>query len=225
MSIDQPKPVFDIEIALLNQGYRFIGGSDEVGRGCLFGPVCVGLVMLPVTDDLFQLAQILDDVRDSKILSRSVIYDLAEVVKDVAVAWAVGEASAQEIDQVRITGAIGLALQRAYQQIQRDGFGLDYVLGDNLLPIERLPVNGRTVRNGDQICFSIACAAIVAKDYRDRLVRKLAESYDEAYGLQTNVGYASVAHREALRELGPTPHHRRSFRPIAQPRLFDDEGG
>lgn len=219
------RPSFAFEEELLAQGYEYISGADEVGRGCIFGPVCVGMVMLPLDQDLFQLAQVLDEIRDSKTLPRQKVYDLAEVVKDVALAWGVGGASAREIDRLRITGGIELALQRAYKHIQRNGFAVDYLLADNLMPIDVIPISGRTVKKGDAKSFSIACSAIVAKDYRDSLVRKLAERFDESYGLQSNVGYASAAHRLALKELGPTSQHRFSFKPICQPRLFDfDEG-
>lgn len=223
MAKSKIRPTFEFEEALLAQGYDYIVGADEVGRGCIFGPVCVGMVMLPLDQDLFELAQILDEVRDSKALPRRKVYELAEVVKEVAMAWGVGGASAREIDKLRITGGIKLALQRAYKHIQRNGFVADYLLADNLIPIETISISGRTIKKGDAKSMTIACSAIIAKDYRDSLVRKLAERFDESYGLKSNVGYASAAHRLALKTLGPTNQHRFSFQPICQPRLFEDD--
>jgi ribonuclease HII len=215
------RPSFEHENDLLAQGYRVIAGADEAGRGSLFGPVCVGMVVLPL-DDLQTLAGKLADVRDSKQLPRPKVYDLAAHVQAASLAWAVGEASSKEIDKHGIMGGIALAVQRAFAAIiESNQLEIDYILGDKNLPVHGLPVAGHTILRGDATSYSISCGAILAKHFHDQRVRELARQYDPAYELDTNVGYGTVAHRTAIRKLGPTPHHRFSFRPVNQPPLFD----
>lgn len=212
------RPTLDVEQELLKQGYLSIAGTDEAGRGSLFGPVCVGLVVLPLDGDLDRLMQTLDDVRDSKQLLRTKVYELSDVVKEAVQAWAVGEASAREVDERGIVGGIRLALQRAYKTINTP---IDYILGDHSLPVNVLKLAYRNITRGDVTCLSISCAAILAKHHHDIRVREIASQYPDDYDLDRNVGYGTTAHLDAIKRLGPTPHHRFTFRPILQPRLFD----
>src|SRR5687768_2564481 len=133
-------PNFDLEVALLQQNYRIIAGADEAGRGSLFGPVCVGIAVLPL-DDLPPLGEILAEVRDSKQLPRPKVYELAEVVKAVCVAWEVGEASAQEIDHYGIVGGVELAFHRAFAAL---GVAVEYVLADHNMPLRKLTLPYQT---------------------------------------------------------------------------------
>jgi ribonuclease HII len=212
------RPTLDFEQALLKQGYLSIAGTDEAGRGSIFGPVCVGLVILPLDNDPERLLETLDEVRDSKQLLRTRVYELSDVVKGTARAWAVGEATASEVDERGIVGGIRLALLRAYHTIEAQ---IDYVVADYSLPANVLEFPYQNIKKGDAQCLSIACAAILAKHQHDLRVRELALDYPDDYGLDRNVGYGTPSHIEAIRQLGPTPHHRHSFKPILQPRLFD----
>ncbi len=211
-----PIPTLEYEREVYGRGYRTIAGVDEAGRGSIFGPVCVGMVVLPSHDTPPEL---LHEVRDSKKLSRPKVYRLADVVKATARAWGVGAASAREVDQHGIVGGIRLAAERALAMVQSNAaVQVDFLLTDSTLPIpEDFPPEATEAHvGGDLNCLSIACAAILAKHYHDAVVRDIAQHYDAAYQLQNNVGYGTVAHINAVRQLGPTPHHRFSFKPVAQ---------
>ncbi len=213
-----PIPTLDFERDLLQQGFRVIAGVDEAGRGSLFGPVCVGMAVLPL-DDLDTLAETLTEVRDSKKLYRPKVYRLADVVKETALAWAVGVGAAREVDQFGIMGAIRLAAERTLSELQAsldDEVEVDFLLTDTAMPLDNLEVGRQSIVKGDAKCLSIACAAILAKHRHDVLVRELAQDYDESYQLNSNVGYGTAAHIRAIRTLGPTPHHRYSYKPVAQ---------
>jgi ribonuclease HII len=212
-------PHFQIEEALLQQGYTLLGGADEAGRGSLFGPVCVGIAVLPLANTV-TLAKTLNGVRDSKQLPRPRVYELAEMVKAMALTWGAGEASAREIDERGIVGGVEIAFFRAYEQLQLPQ-PLDYLIADARMPLTKLKIPHMTYVKGDATSYSIACGAILAKTLHDQRVRELAADLDPAYGLLDNVGYGTAAHLAAIRQLGATPHHRHSYRPIAQPRLFD----
>lgn len=214
-----PVPTLDYERELLDRGHRWIAGVDEAGRGSIFGPVCVGMAMLPLHDFEY-LQKELSEVRDSKKLHRPKIYRLAETVKTVAVAWGVGQSSAQEVDQFGIMGGVRFAAERALTELQgRFGRGIDYLLTDTAMPLQHLPVGQHAILKGDLYCLSVACGAILAKHHHDILVRELAQEFPDDYQLYQNVGYATAAHRQAIADLGPTAHHRFTFRPVAQPPL------
>lgn len=208
-----PIPTLEQELALQSQGYRIIAGVDEAGRGSIFGPVCVGMVVLPL-DDPHELLQTLAEVRDSKKISRPKVYRLADVVKATAVAWGVGVGTAQEVDQGGIMGAIRVAAERALAQLQTTfGVTVDFLLTDSTLPCPTgFPTDQRwALVRGDALCLSIACGAILAKQHHDALVREIAVQYHEDYQLNNNVGYGTLAHRNAIGRLGYTAHHRRTF--------------
>lgn len=216
-----PAPTVAFERAAFERGYRVIAGVDEAGRGSIFGPVCVGMVVL-ATAETDEAPAILQEVRDSKRISRPKVYRLAEVVKAAALGWGVGSASAREVDQVGIVGGIQLSAERALERLQQSsGLQVDFLLTDSTLPLPRgFPADAAEAHvAGDLNCLSIACAAILAKQHHDALVRTIASDYDAAYQLQNNVGYGTVAHIRAIHELGPTPHHRYTFKPVVQLRL------
>ncbi|MCB9436168.1 MAG: ribonuclease HII [Anaerolineales bacterium] len=214
-------PHLDYEQELLKQGYRLIAGVDEAGRGSIFGPVCVGMVVLPL-DNPESLKESLAQVRDSKALYRKKVYRLAADVQAVALAWAVGVSSAKEVDQYGIMGAIRRAEEQALGMVQAQlGCSVDFLLTDSTMPTPTGldESHKRSLIRGDAQCLSIACAAILAKSEHDRLVRQLAESCHPDYQLDSNVGYGTPAHIEAVRRLGGTPYHRYTFRPVGQPPL------
>jgi ribonuclease HII len=210
-----PIPSLDHECAGLQEGYRFIAGVDEAGRGSLFGPVCVGMVVLPL-DDVAWLKETLTQVRDSKKLYRPKVYRLAEEINEIAMAWGVGESTAAEIDRagVGIMGAIRLAAERAWQQLHTQySIKIDYLLTDSRMPVGHLGIPQKPLVKGDLLCLSIACGAILAKHFHDERIRQLVEEngYHEDYQLTQNVGYGTPAHISAIRERGRLPHHRHSF--------------
>jgi ribonuclease HII len=181
---------------ILRPGLRLIAGVDEVGRGPLAGPVVAAAVILlrPV-----------DGVADSKLLDAAKRERLARSIREVALIG-VAAASVAEIDRINILHASLLAMRRA---VLRLGCLPDIALIDgNRAP--ELPCLADTVVDGDRDVPAIGAASIVAKVTRDRLMHRLAARYP-GYGWETNVGYATSAHCEAVRRLGATCHHRRSF--------------
>jgi ribonuclease HII len=195
-----------VENALRRFGFARIGGVDEVGRGCLAGPVVAGVVVLDP-------ARRLRGIRDSKQLSAAQREDLYGDITAHAVAWAVGRAEAAEIDACNIRQASFLAMRRAI-------FSLvplpDLLLVDAFL-IPSVPIPQRAIVHGDALCTSIAAASIVAKVTRDRWMLDL-HAADPRYGYDRHKGYATAEHLAAVARHGYSPEHRRSFRP---PTLFD----
>lgn len=184
---------------------------DEVGRGCLAGPVVAAAVILPPTLDLPGLT-------DSKQLTphKREAFDL--MIREQAVAVSVGSASPEEIDQMNILSATFLAMQRAIDGLRP---APEYLLidGNRFRTTKEIP--HETIVGGDGRVASIAAASIIAKVYRDSLMARLGESYP-TYHWERNAGYGTTAHLEAIRLYGLTPHHRRSFAPC-RPSLFPDD--
>jgi ribonuclease HII len=175
-------------------------GCDEAGRGCLAGPVVAAAVILP--KDYKH-----EELNDSKQLSekqRITIKD--DIIRD-AISWGVGVASPGEIDEVNILNASYLAMHRAIEQLKLRP-ELLLIDGNRFKPFNEIP--HECIIKGDGKFFSIAAASVLAKTYRDDLMRQLAIEFP-GYGWETNVGYPTQAHREGLKEHGTTPHHRMSF--------------
>ena len=199
-------------------------GLDEVGRGALAGPLVVGAVSLEGVERTQFVADLLREcglrrLRDSKQLSalqRQLLFSYLEN----RIVWAVGEAGAAEIDHFRLTAAVSLAAERAMASLKKRGYRPVRVLADAGLfhPFERTVPTERFVR-GDENILEITLASIMAKVWRDRLLRELAPSYPD-YGFETNVGYGTPRHLAALGRYGMTAEHRRLFlRPqIARPK-------
>lgn len=184
-----------------------IAGIDEVGRGPLAGPVIAAAVII---DPATLPARLTEELNDSKKLSAKKREMLAALVLESCV-HGFGEASVAEIDRLNILKATFLAMQRAVAALGRP---LDAALVDgNQVP----PLDCRVecVIGGDGLSLSIAAASVIAKVRRDRMMAELAAQYP-GYGWEKNAGYGTAAHMEGLRKLGPTPHHRSSFAPIAQ---------
>lgn len=188
------------EQAYWQQGYCRVVGVDEVGRGCLAGPVVAAAVMLPVDCVPFP------EVRDSKQLSPRQRSRLFAQIYNQAIAIGIGSASVAEIDQVNIQQATYRAMARALARVAP----WDHALIDGKLtktaPFEKVTA----IIGGDRHSYSIACASIIAKVRRDRFMARLARRYPQ-YGWERNVGYSTPQHRQALEQYGPTPWHRRSF--------------
>ena len=193
------------ERALWQAGVVRVAGVDEVGVAPTCGPVVAAAVIMPVN------CRRIAGVRDSKTLSAAQRERLDPIIRRRALAVGVGAASVAEIDRLNIYHATHLAMRRA---IARLG-GHDHVLvdGNRIVGFQEHVGPYTSIVDGDASCYSIACASIVAKVVRDRLMRRLAARYP-GYGWEHNAGYATADHREALQRLGPTPFHRRSFAPV-----------
>lgn len=198
------------EDELRQLGFTRIAGVDEVGRGCLFGPVYAAAVILDPARPIHGLA-------DSKTLAGPRREELAERIRATAVACAVGVATAAEIDRINIREASRLAMRRAVEAIEPL---CDYLLVD-ALTID-CPLPQQALIKGDARVWSIAAASIVAKVERDRLLAELDQVYP-GYGMSRHKGYPTTEHKEALARLGPTPLHRRSFAPVRE--LLREAGG
>lgn len=199
------KPNLKFETDLWDSGLRFIAGLDEAGRGALAGPVAVGAVILP--NDKPLLSRTLSRVRDSKQLTALARESLAPTIKDIALAWSVGFADADEIDSQGIVHATRLAAIRALHQFS---ISPEYLLTDFRLELPQLDISQTSIVRGDAHCLSIACASILAKTERDALLRELDERHP-GYGLGKHKGYGTQAHRSALRRLGLSSVHRKTF--------------
>lgn len=186
--------------------FKRIAGLDEAGRGALAGPVAVGAVILPEDEPL--LFQALAGVRDSKQMTPLGRERLAPRIREVALAWGVAFASAEEIDSLGIVRATRTAAVRALR-------GLSvlphYLLTDFRLELPQLELAQTSLVKGDARCLSIACASVLAKTARDEWMRELDSQYP-GYGLGKHKGYGTQAHRSAMKRLGLSKIHRQSFK-------------
>jgi ribonuclease HII len=203
-----------LENAARKNGALRIAGVDEVGRGPMFGPVVAAAVILPKGCRLRGL-------NDSKQLTERQRSEFDVVIRREAVAWSVAAVDAETIDRINIRKASLLAMRIAVEQlaVARGNLLPDHLLPDFLLidgcDTIDWPCPQQAVVKGDATSFSIAAASVLAKVHRDRLLVELDQVYP-GYGLARHKGYCSQQHLEALRRLGPTPLHRKSYAPVAQ---------
>jgi len=185
-----------------------IAGVDEVGRGCWFGPVYAAAVILPASAAAPLAAA---GLTDSKALTARRRAQLVPQIQELALGWALGQASAAVIDRHGIRIATEWAMLRALQRLTlRCGAAPELVLVDGGLPLRCWFAPQRTVVRGDSQSLAIAAASVLAKQARDGLITRLAHVYP-GYGLERHAGYGTALHRQALLQCGPTPLHRRSF--------------
>ena len=183
----------------VSKGYKAVCGVDEAGRGPLAGPVCAAAVILPENT-------IIEGVNDSKKLSEKKREALFDVIKEQALSYSIAFASVEEIEEINILNATMLAMKRAVEGLDVKA---DYAMIDgNRLP--DLSIDSEFIIKGDAKSMSIACASILAKVSRDRLLYKYAEEYPE-YLFDKHKGYGTKAHVEAIKKYGPCPYHRLSF--------------
>jgi ribonuclease HII len=199
-----PKPDLSLEEGLWPH-YPLIAGLDEAGRGALAGPVAVGAVVLPVDP---ALVRTLDGVRDSKLMTPRQRSRWAIEIKSNARAWQVGFASPDEIDAYGIVASIRLAAMRALESLS---LSPAYLLTDFRLDLPELDFPQTSLVKGDQRSLSIAAASVLAKTSRDTLMQDLDAQYP-GYELGRHKGYGTQAHRSAVKRLGPSPIHRKTFR-------------
>ena len=195
-------PTLTLETVLIQQVNGPVCGVDEAGRGPLAGPVAAAAVVLNPHD-------LPEGLNDSKVLSaarRERLFDAIQARAEVSLAWA----SVEEIDRLNIREASLLAMRRAVEGL---AIPPDAALIDGNACPQGLPCRGVTLVKGDALSLSVAAASIIAKVARDRVMAELAQAFP-GYGWEVNQGYPTAAHRAALLDLGVTPHHRRSFRPV-----------
>jgi ribonuclease HII len=196
-------PDLTFEKKLWKSGLVNLGGMDEAGRGALAGPVTVGLVILKKSP---HLASRLSGVRDSKQMTPRQRDRWAVTIREIARAWSLGWASAEEIDSFGISAAVHLAAQRALEALP---FSPDHLLTDFLLkPDNEIPLT--SLVKGDQRCLSIAAASVLAKTARDAWMCELDGQYP-GYGLAKHKGYGTMAHRNSIARLGLSLIHRKTF--------------
>lgn len=203
---------FEADAAL--QGFKAVAGVDEVGRGPLAGPVVAAAVILP-------LGFTHPEIKDSKMLSAKQREKLAPIIQQSAACWSIGAIDVEGIDRLNILRASLTAMAQALHGLstqadcalidgnQRIPSEIFAEIGSNTVP----PLYQRTIVKGDRLCLSIAAASIIAKVARDRMMVAFDKQYPE-YGFAGHKGYGSAAHLAALRRYGPTPIHRRSFKPV-----------
>lgn len=192
-------PSFDFEKEKYALGYTAVCGCDEAGRGPLCGPVVAAAVILPVDC-------VIEGLDDSKKLTEKKREKLFDKIKEVAIAYAIAEATPEEIDEINILNASMLAMRRAVEALS---VRADFALIDGNCS-RGFAIDTQTVVKGDSLSYSIAAASILAKVTRDRGCLELDRMYPE-YGIAKHKGYPTKDHMDAVRQFGPSPIHRRSF--------------
>ena len=219
----RPSPPGAIEEETYSRGFKCVAGLDEVGRGPLAGPVVAAAVVLPRG---FRHP----DIKDSKLLSPSQRETLVPIIKQNALTWGLGIVEVEEIDRLNILRASLLAMGKALRDLRQTPDCL-LIDGNQKIPAEffraksipaKLRPQQRTIVKGDQLCFAIAAASILAKVARDAMMVEIDKSYPE-YGFASHKGYSCLAHLAALRRFGPSPVHRRSFRPVRDACTVSDD--
>ncbi len=186
------------ELECLSQGYKYIAGVDEVGRGPLAGPVVCAAVIMPIDD-------LIEGIDDSKKLSEKKRNMLSDLIKQKAICYNIEEISPEKIDEINILEATKLCMKNALEglSIKPDVALIDALKLDIDIPV----VN---IIKGDFLSYSIGAASIIAKVYRDNLMVQMAEKYPQ-YSFEKHKGYGTAAHIAAIKEFGATPIHRHSF--------------
>ncbi len=183
----------------LGQGFTYICGVDEVGRGPLAGPVVCAAVIMPLDD-------VIDGVDDSKKLTAKKRETLSEIIRQKAIAYAICRVEPQVIDEINILQATRLCMKNAVESLEvKPGI----VLSDGNMTLD-IDIPQKSIIKGDALSYSIGAASIIAKVYRDKLMAEYAAIYPD-YGFESNAGYGTAKHIEAIKRAGICPIHRRSF--------------
>ncbi len=182
----------------IDQGCKYVAGVDEVGRGPLAGPVVCAAVIMPLDD-------VIEGVEDSKKLSEKKREILAEIIKEKAIAYCIYQVSQEEIDRINILEAVKVCMTRAVEGLSVKP---DITLVDGV--DTHLPINAEYVIKGDANSYTIGCASIIAKVFRDRLMCDYAKTYPE-YAFEKHKGYGTKVHIDKIKEIGPCPLHRKTF--------------
>lgn len=188
----------EIEKQLLKKGYKNIAGVDEVGRGPLAGPVVCAACIMPLDD-------IIEGIDDSKKVSEKKREMLYKKIKEKAISYHIQEISQTEIDQINILEAVKKCMTQAVLGLKVKP---DITIVDGVNT--HLEINAHYVVKGDSLSYTVGCASILAKVYRDNLMKEYAKKYSE-YGFEKHKGYGTKAHIEKIKEIGPCILHRRTF--------------
>ena len=199
--ITSPGLIFEQQA--LSEGFRLIAGVDEVGRGCLAGPVVAAACIFDIEKPLPKF------LNDSKKLTAERRDEIAAELRETAVSYAVGQIEADEIDRINILEATKLAMLQAIEKLEP---AADHLLID-ALRLKRSFLPQRAIIKGDSISASIAAASVIAKTFRDTLMAEYANEFPE-YGFDKHFGYGTKTHLEALRKHGPCILHRKTFRGV-----------
>lgn len=194
-------PTLDFEKELWDKGFKCVCGIDEVGRGCFAGPAVVGAVIFP--PDITPI----EGVMDSKMLKPRQRERLVETIKSSAIAWSIAEISVRDINKVGIGKAVQMGFRKAVKDLR---INPDYILIDAFYIKHLNRKNQKPIIKGDTLSLSIAAASIIAKVYRDKLMKKISCKYPE-YGFAKHKGYGTKKHQEAIKQHGLTRIHRKSF--------------
>ncbi|HMS41927.1 MAG TPA: ribonuclease HII [Pyrinomonadaceae bacterium] len=207
------KTSFQIGIEFENRaivdGYKFVAGVDEVGRGCLAGAVVAAACILNLSKPLPE------GLDDSKKISEKKRRQIDEQIRQSAVAFSIAQVEAEEIDEINILQATKKAMRLAIENLEPQA---DFLLID-AVQLKEINLPQKSIIKGDAISASIAAASILAKTYRDDMMKKLHEVYPE-YGFEKHVGYGTKAHFEAIKKHGACPLHRKTFRGVLPEPLF-----
>lgn len=193
----------DFENRAVSEGFRFIAGVDEVGRGCLAGAVVAAACILDLSKPLPE------GLNDSKKLSEKKRRQIDEELRQSAVAFSIAQVEAEEIDEINILQATKKAMRLAIEKLTPNA---DFLLID-AVQLKEVSLPQKAIIKGDAISASIAAASILAKTYRDNLMQEFCKIYPQ-YGFSRHVGYGTKAHFEALRQHGACPLHRKSFKGV-----------
>ena len=194
---------FDFEKQARSEGFIFVAGVDEVGRGCIAGPVVAAACILDQTQ------RVPKDLNDSKKLTAKQREEIAEELRMTAVSFAVGEVDPDEIDRINILEATKLAMVKAIINLKP---AADFLLID-ALRLKQISIPQKAIIKGDSIAYSIAAASVIAKTHRDSLMKTYDTEYPQ-YGFAGHKGYGCATHYEALRKHGPCLLHRKTFRGV-----------
>ena len=194
---------FVFEEQARSEGFLFVAGVDEVGRGCIAGPVVAAACILDLTKPVPK------DLNDSKKLSEKQRDEIAEELRLNAVCFALGEVDPGEIDRINILEATKMAMVKAIENLKPNA---DYLLID-ALRLKHVELPQKAIIKGDSVAYSIAAASVIAKTYRDSLMKTYDAEYPQ-YGFAGHKGYGCKTHYDALREHGPCPLHRKTFRGV-----------
>lgn len=210
-----PSVSYEREADFQNQ---IVVGVDEVGRGCLAGPVVAAAVILPTDPAQYDKRKVswLRKVTDSKLVDEETRAELAPLIKAWARGWAIAQADVSEIDRINIHHASHLAMCRAIEGVEiQGGFKVAHVLVDGKFAPKGLACASTAIIKGDSKCLSIACASIIAKVFRDEMMKAYDLTYP-GFGFGIHKGYSTPMHAQAIKKQGICEIHRRSFAPVAE---------
>jgi len=202
-------PTYELEDMLMSKGYKHICGVDEVGRGALMGPVVAAAVIIPTN----VMPLLIGQVNDSKKLNPKKRAELAGLIKETC-DYGIGEISNKYIDETNILKSTLLAMNLAIAKLKK----IDYVLVDGNQELHNCPIEQQTVIKGDSKSISIAAASIIAKEYRDDLMRSVDKDYPN-YGFAKHKGYGTKRHMKAIKKYGPCDLHRLTFGGVSNEKL------